>query len=166
MTKSNYGDHAHRFCASTFKLQCSYRYDWRGGREEGWEREIVGCSNTSARPFGPNTSSATTPITKASGAPTPSKDAWTPTLLPSLASPDAKPKHNYFNSLRKEISNDRATPAPAPSSCWKSRFRAQKTTSAVTGWGGSANPNSGLLARISSSTNRMWTSDSRVAHSE
>ncbi len=33
---------------------------------------------TSARPLGPNTSKATTPITNASGAPTPSNEACTP----------------------------------------------------------------------------------------
>lgn len=44
----------------------------------GWKARSV-CPKpraASARPLGPNTSNATTPITKASGAPTPKREAW------------------------------------------------------------------------------------------
>ncbi len=47
-------------------------------RERERERERL---HASASPFGPNTSSATTPITNTSGAPTPSNEACTPVFL-------------------------------------------------------------------------------------
>jgi hypothetical protein len=53
---------------------------WRSDkkRERQRERERL---HASASPFGPNTSSATTPITNTSGAPTPSNEACTPVFL-------------------------------------------------------------------------------------
>jgi hypothetical protein len=48
---------------------------WRSDKKRERQRERL---HASASPFGPNTSSATTPITNTSGAPTPSNEACTP----------------------------------------------------------------------------------------
>lgn len=77
-----------------------------------WDKEgLYPCPNpkmeelklTSARPYGPKTNKATTTTTRASGAPTPNRDAYTP--LP-LHLPFLSAKSHYFKyskTLRAKI---------------------------------------------------------------
>lgn len=71
---------------------------------------------SSASPFGPKTMRATTPMTSASGAPTPNRDAWTNPLRPFALRPHLDSSHCSI-SLPTSAKPRCPFPSQSPFSC-------------------------------------------------